>query len=174
MTLLLEAHEIVDALNKSTCNGKRSVDGSVDLTLVVREESHCHQADQPCLLGLLLILLTLFYLLSMCVRVHTRTHSCTVSTHTCHNTHLAMGEKLSGVGSPSWVLGPVSGCQACREEEGWRETKGGRAFAVSLTHLCSCVCSSSCFSTLGHSCSLGSSKAYPHLPHPPSQSGFLL
>lgn len=45
------------------------------------------------------------------------THSCTVSTHTCHSTHVAVGEKLSGVGSPSWVLGPDSGCQACREGE---------------------------------------------------------
>lgn len=76
MTLLLEAHEIVDALNKTNIMGKkRSIDGSVDLTPVVREESHCHQADQPCLLGLLLTLLTLFYLLSVCVRMHAHTRA---------------------------------------------------------------------------------------------------
>lgn len=67
MTLQLEAYEIVDALTKQTCN-------ETDLQMVVwirhqtSESSacRCHQADQPCLLGLLRIFLT---------RTHAHTHA---------------------------------------------------------------------------------------------------
>lgn len=101
--MLLEAHKIVDALNKTNVMGKkkRSIDGSVDLTPVVREESHCHQADQPCLLGLLFTLLTLFYYLCVYVCMHTLMH--------CEHTHMPQHTRGSGRETEwSWFsfLGP--------------------------------------------------------------------
>lgn len=50
-----------------------------------------------------------------------------MSTYVRHSTHVAVGEQLSGVGSSSWVLGPDSDCQACRE--------GGRAGGRGREHL---------------------------------------
>lgn len=99
--------------------------GHVDL-ISLREQSHCHQASQPCLLGLLFIFFTLFYLVSACVfipthartRTYTPTH--TVSTYICHRIHVAMREQLSGL-----VLFP-----------GFWDLQGQKAgtFAVSLAH----------------------------------------
>lgn len=87
------------------------------LWAVCREQSHWHQAGRPCLLGLLFIFVTLFYLLSVCVHSHTCTnthiHTHTLSTYTHHSIHVAVREQLSGL-----VLfpgsGPDSSSQACR------------------------------------------------------------
>lgn len=58
------------------CSENRSADGSVDLIPDFREQSHCHRAAQPCLLGLLCIFLIHAHILTHCEHMLTPQHTC--------------------------------------------------------------------------------------------------